>query len=159
MTRKVIFKIWKHTRESKVCIIYYLLCHYTFFFSPFRFICFLRCSFLMHYAIISVVSQSCPCGYPLRLRFSTLTSTKARTLCQPEAPCRLTAPEVRNKKTSRFEQPWKNKRKGTMQPHQLTQSLNNVYEMWWSCWQTNLSNKGCSYWLKKHPNRLMLKMK
>lgn len=41
--------------------------------------------------------QSFLYGFPLRLSCSALTSTKARTVCQPEAPCRPTAPEVRNK--------------------------------------------------------------
>lgn len=47
-------------------------------------------------------------GFPLRLSHPTLTSTKAGTVCKPEAPCRLTAPEVRRKKKAwQLVQTWK----------------------------------------------------
>lgn len=54
---------------------------------------------LCHYisGVLLLCCQSVLCGFSLTLRYSTLTSTKAGTVCQPEAPCRPTAPEVRNK--------------------------------------------------------------
>lgn len=63
---------------------------YFFQLSPFRFV---------HRCIMSLFQccQSSLYGFPPRLWYSTLTSTKARTVCQPEAPCRPAAAEVRNK--------------------------------------------------------------
>lgn len=54
---------------------------------------------LCHYVsgLLAPCCQSTPRGFPPRPRCSALTSTKAGTVCQLDAPRRPIAPEVRNK--------------------------------------------------------------
>lgn len=75
---------------------------YLFQVSWFEITSYVHHSFLKYYVIIRTLfhllcCHSSLCGYPQRLQYSTLTSTKAGTVCLPEAPCRPTMPEVRNK--------------------------------------------------------------
>lgn len=69
--------------------------------------------------------QSSPNGFPLRLWYWTLTSTKAGTVCQHDAPCRPAAPEVRNKENITACAALKKTNRSTVPAHQRSESSNN----------------------------------
>lgn len=83
---------------------------------------------LCHYVsgLLAPRCQSAPSGFPPRPRCSALTSTKAGTVCQLDAPRRPTAPEVRNKDDAAA--PTASEKKGragaTGPAHQWTESSN-----------------------------------
>ncbi len=97
--------------------------------------------------------QSFRRGSPLRLRYWSLTSTKAGTVCQPEAPCRPTAPEVRNKENITVCAALKKTSRSTKQARRPTESSKDISEMWRSGRQTDFLAhlSGCSCWLNPPP--------
>lgn len=76
-----VFKIWEHQQESEeyICITYAgnaQLKSTIILFFPLTIQIYILCSFIKRYAIISVASRSFLHEFPLRLWYSTLTSTK-----------------------------------------------------------------------------------
>lgn len=51
--------------------------------------------------------QSSPCGFPLKRWFSTLTSTKAGRVCQPQCSLQASSTWGQTQTTSCFTHPWK----------------------------------------------------
>lgn len=90
---------------------------------------------LCHYirGFLPPCPRSSPNGFPLRLWYWTLTSTKAGTVCQHDAPYRPAAPEVRNKENITACAALKKTNRSTMWAHQQSESSNNECVMRLSC--------------------------
>lgn len=138
--------IWSHFSLSHTCrlpqqAIYKQKSMIKFYFFPSSHISdYVLCPSLFSHALCHYIKRLLPpcCqsslhGFPLRLSYSTLTSTKAGTVCQPDAPCRPTAPEVRNKENITACVALKKTSRSTMQAHHRTESSNHKSVIRHSC--------------------------